>query len=128
VATRKKNRKTAEIAAPVREFLRRAIKQKIRTNSERKALANFLGQAPTSVSNLLKGEGGLDTWVAALVHCYDLKPETMLEIIENYAALIRKYQPKESDRIAAEINLPEPKRAALFSAILTAVRLTEGQD
>lgn len=112
----------------MREFLRSAIKRKIRTNKDREALAEFLGQAPTSVSNLLKGEGGLDTWVAALVYCYGLKAETMLEIIENYAALMRKYKPTESDRIAAQIDLPEQKRKILFSAILTALTLDQEDE
>lgn len=123
MATQKKNVKTAEIAAPVREYLRQAIRQKIRTKSDREALAKFLGQAPTSVSNLLKGEGGLDTWVAALVFCYELKPEAMLSMIQNFQAIIRKQKPTESDRIVAQINLPEAKRRMLFSAILTALSI-----
>lgn len=111
----------------MREFLRQAIKQKIRTNKDRAALATFLGQAPTSVSNLLKGEGGLDTWVAALVYCYGIKAETMLEMIENYTALMRKYKPTESDRIAAQIDLPEAKRKILFSALLTALSIEKDE-
>jgi plasmid maintenance system antidote protein VapI len=66
VAKKRTNSKTAEIAAPIRDFLKEAIKQKIRTKADQEALAKYLGQAPTSVTNLLKGEGGLDTWVAAI--------------------------------------------------------------
>jgi plasmid maintenance system antidote protein VapI len=128
MATRKKNSKTAAIAAPVREYLRHAIKQKIKTNKDREALAKFLGQSPTSISNLLKGEGGLDTWVAALAFCYDLKPETMLEMMENYHVLLHKLNPTESDRIAARIVLPERKRAKLFNAILTGLMVTDDEE
>lgn len=125
---KKKNSRTTEIAAPIREFLRQTVKKKIRTKADREALAKFLGQAPSSVSNLLKGEGGLDTWVAALVFCYDLKPEALLEMLENYQALVRRQKPTESDRLAAQINLPEAKRKVLFSALLTALALEESGD
>lgn len=123
MAKPKKNNKTAKIAAPVREYLRQAVRQKIRTNEDRNELAAYLGQAPTSVSNLLKGEGGLDTWVAAIGYCYDIKPEMILEMMENYHALMKKHQPKESDKIAAKIDLPESKRAMLFSALYTALKI-----
>lgn len=126
MALRKKNSKTAEIAEPVREFLRRAIKRKIRTNQDRARLGEFLGQAPSSVSNLLKGEGGLDTWAAALVFCYQIDAEAMVELIENYSVLIKKHKPSESDRLAAQIDLPENKRKILFSALLTALSI--GKD
>lgn len=128
MAKKKRNNKTTQIAAPIREFLRQTVKQKIRTKADREALAEFLGQAPSSVSNLLKGEGGLDTWVAALVFCYGLKPESLLELLGNFQALARRQKPTESDRLAAQINLPEAKRKVLFSAILTALALEENGD
>lgn len=122
---RRKNDKTSEIAAPVREFLRQMIKAQMRTPADRIALAKFLGQQVTSVSNLLQGEGGLDTWVAALVYCLDLDSETLIEHIRNYQVLIRKHRPRESDRLAAQIDLPEAKRKILFSALLTALALED---
>ncbi len=125
MAKKKSNSKTAEIAAPIREYLRQAIKQKIRTKQDQEALAKFLGQAPTSVTNLLKGEGGLDTWVAALSYCYNLKPESLLDLVKDYQVLVRKHKPSESDRIAAQINLPESKRKILFSALLTSLTISE---
>jgi hypothetical protein len=119
------NDKTSRIAAPVREFLTSAIRSRIKTADDRRALAEFLGQTPDSVKNLLRGEGGLDTWVAALVHCYGLDPKAMLDLIQNFKALMQKYKPSKSDQIATQIDLPEHKREALFSAVLTALRICQ---
>jgi plasmid maintenance system antidote protein VapI len=118
---RRKNDKTSEIAAPVREYLRQIIRSKLSTPADKQALAKFLGQKPTSVSNLLQGEGGLDTWLAALVYCFGLESDALIEHIQNYQALLRKHHPRESDRLAAQIDLPESKRKVLFSALLTAL-------
>lgn len=74
----RENDKTARIAAPVREFLKEVIRKRVASPEDRASLAKFLGQAPTSVSNLLKGEGGLDTWVAALVFCYGIDASVLL--------------------------------------------------
>jgi plasmid maintenance system antidote protein VapI len=122
---KRKNDKTSQIAAPVREYLRQIIRAKLSTPAERQALAKFLGQKPTSVSNLLQGEGGLDTWLAALVFCFGLETETLVEHIQNYQALLRKQHPRESDRLAAQIDLPESKRKVLFSALLTALAVDD---
>ncbi len=121
----RKNDKTADLAAPLRDFLRSTLRKKIRTAKDKEKLAKFLGQAPVSVNNLLKGEGGLDTWTAALIYCYDFDIDTLIDFVRNYQAMLRKYRPQESDKIAAEIALPEKKRRAIFSALLTALAIEE---
>jgi hypothetical protein len=41
---------------------------------------------------------------------------------------VRKLKPSESDKIAAQINLPEAKRKVLFSALVTALTLDEDSN
>jgi hypothetical protein len=121
----KKSDKTAEIAAPVRAFLRQMLRRQVKTLEERRKLAEFLGHSPTSVGNLLKGEGSLDTWTAVVCYYYKFDAEKLLDFIQNFDALMKKQQPTESDKIAAQIKLSEVKRRAVFSALLTAVKILE---
>jgi hypothetical protein len=121
----KKSDKTAEIAAPVREFLRQMLKRQVKSLDDRRRLAEFLGHSPTSVGNLLKGEGSLDTWIAVVCFYYNLDAVKLLDFIQSFDALMKKHQPSESDKIAAQIKLPEAKRQAIFSALLTAIKILE---
>lgn len=65
----------------------------------------------------------LDTWIAVVCYYYKIDGEKLLETVQNFDSLMKKYQPTESDKIAAQIKLEENKRKALFSALLTAVRI-----
>jgi hypothetical protein len=121
----KKSDKTAEIAAPIREFLRQMLRRQVKSLEERRRLAEFLGHSPTSVGNLLRGEGSLDTWIAVICYYYKIDAKLLLELVQNFEVILKKYQPSESDRIAAQIKLPEPQRRAMFSALLTAVKIMD---
>ncbi|MBL7555637.1 MAG: hypothetical protein JNM24_07425 [Bdellovibrionaceae bacterium] len=123
--SKKLSDKTSKTAAPVRDFLKKILKKHINTLEDRRALAEFLGHSQSSVGNLLRGEGSLDTWIAVVCYYYKIDGEKLLEIVQNFDSLMKKYQPTESDKIASQIKLEENKRKALFSALLTAVRIIE---
>jgi hypothetical protein len=92
---------TAERALPIRELLQSLIRDRVKTREEKEKLAAFLDQAVSSIDAMMYyGEGGLDSWISALMHCYDLKPEVIQNFFTSYRLALRKTKRiDESDRL-----------------------------
>lgn len=74
------NEMMAKRAAPVRDALRKIVKERLKTVEDHKKLAEFMGTSLHYVHSMLyRGEGGLDAWINALMFCFDLDSKTFLE-------------------------------------------------
>lgn len=85
--TRNKASRTAKLAAPYRELLKNLIREKIRTEEDKRELAKFLNRSVSFVNQLVYyGEGGMDAWLGALTfshHMDPVKAEAFLRRIGN---------------------------------------------
>ena len=111
-------------AKPVRALLQTLVRAQVKTRAEKEKLAEFLGQAVSSVDAMIYyGEGGLDSWISALIYCYDLQPDAFSNFVHSYRDQLKKMKPiKESDRLWSEIDLSEDEKvywANLISASAT---------
>lgn len=92
--TRDPNTKTAKIAAPVRTLLRSLIRNKIRTEADKRALADFLERSVSFVNQMVyNAEGSLDAWIGAFVFAYKLDAETLAELFSDQSQAARKMSP-----------------------------------
>ncbi len=96
----RKQSAVAKRARPIRELLQSLVRDRVKTRIEKQKLAEFLGQSVGSLDAMLyRGEGGLDSWISALIYCYELSPEVIKDFVLNYRANVRRSSSmRESDR------------------------------
>lgn len=77
----------------------------------------------STVKNAVAGTAGLDRYIAIFRALLKLSDEELEQLILDFMVFLRKENPTASDREAAKINIPEPQRYRLFSAMYSALRI-----
>lgn len=97
----KRDTVTAKRARPIRAALQSLIRERVKTREETQRLADFLGQSVASVQSMLyQGEGGMDSWISALIFCYQLEPEKITKFLAEYKDALRRPHPaRDSDKL-----------------------------
>lgn len=92
--TRDQDTKTAKLAAPFRTLLKALIRERIKTQSDKQALAEFLGRSLSFVNQMTyHGEGSLDAWIGAFVFAYQLDVGTLAQFFARQGETARKISP-----------------------------------
>jgi hypothetical protein len=114
-------------ARPIRELLQTLVRDRIKTKLDKQKLADFLEQSVGSIDAMLyKGEGGLDSWISALMFCYDMNPSNIKDFILNHQATVRRNKAvRESDKRWFDLDslMTEDEKFYWVSLITTSIRL-----
>ncbi len=118
----------AERAKPVRTLFQALLKDHIKTQDEKQALAEFLGQSIPAVESMLyQGSGGLDSWISAFIFCYQLDVAKIEAFLQSYRTIFRKTKNSRlSDRLwfALDEFLSEDEKASWAALIRSSIELS----
>jgi hypothetical protein len=105
-STRDQATKTAQLAEPFRQLLKTLLRERVRTEAEKRTLAAFLDRSVSFVNQLVyHGEGGLDAWVGAFVYAYGLDIESLVHFFRHHTQTLRRLSPQTpADKIWFELD------------------------
>lgn len=104
--TRDKDSRTAQLAEPFRDLLKSLIRERVKTEADKRELADYLNRSVSFVNQLIYyGEGGLDAWLGALTFAYQLDATKLATVFKNYKFNLRKISPLcEADKLWFEFD------------------------
>lgn len=104
--TRDKASRTATLAAPYREILKTMVRERIKTEADKRELAAYLDRSVSFVNQLIYyGEGGMDAWIGTLTFTHGLKVSAFTALLKDNGALLRK---------VSATPRPEPEKAPVI--------------
>lgn len=78
-------------AQPVRELLQKLLREKLKTAKSKQELASYLGLSTSAVEAMIyHGQGGLDAWIGALMHCYQIEEDTLPTVLALFLSSFSK--------------------------------------
>jgi len=104
--TRDQKTRTAQLAQPFRELLKGLIRERIKTEADKRELAKFLDRSVSFVNQLIyHGEGGLDAWIGALTFAYQLDSRKLAELFDEHTKALRRMSPlSDADKLWFEFD------------------------